>query len=147
MNVNVLKILQGTFLFTFSCDHDFSWLECFFFRNVWLLSAIQQLSDASNYSHHPDTDVFLASNLTFIFKYVSYSLSRAFSYPYRLINRYRRGIETCPQAKTSKSGREYVSSFFSDAFERRVWLSAESKILASTFGRFRLYGLMAFIFI
>ena len=32
-------------------------------------------------------------------------------------------------------------SFFSDASERRVWLSAESKILASTFERFRLYRL------
>ena len=33
------------------------------------------------------------------------------------------------------------SSLFSDASERRVWLSAESKILASTFGFFRLYRL------
>ena len=33
---------------------------------------------------------------------------------------------------------------FCDAFERRLWLSAESKILASTFGRFRLYRLRAF---
>ena len=33
------------------------------------------------------------------------------------------------------------SSLFFDASERRVWLSAESKILASTFGRFRLYKL------
>ena len=33
------------------------------------------------------------------------------------------------------------SSLFYDASERRVWLSAESKILASTFGRFRLYRL------
>ena len=32
------------------------------------------------------------------------------------------------------------SSFF-DAFERRVWLSAESKILALIFGDFRLYRL------
>ena len=32
-------------------------------------------------------------------------------------------------------------SLFSDASERRVWLSAESKILASTFGRFCLYRL------
>ena len=32
-------------------------------------------------------------------------------------------------------------SLFSDAAERRVWLSAESKILASTFGHFRLYRL------
>ena len=31
------------------------------------------------------------------------------------------------------------SSLFFDVSERRVWLSAESKILASTFGRFRLY--------
>ena len=28
------------------------------------------------------------------------------------IKRYRRGLETFPQAKTSKSGREYFSSFF-----------------------------------
>ena len=34
------------------------------------------------------------------------------------------------------------SSLFFDASERRVWLSAKSKILASTFGRFRLYRLM-----
>ena len=33
------------------------------------------------------------------------------------------------------------SSLFSDASARRVWLSTESKILASTFGRFRLYRL------
>ena len=33
------------------------------------------------------------------------------------------------------------SSLFYDASERRVWLSAESKILVSTFGRFRLYRL------
>ena len=32
------------------------------------------------------------------------------------------------------------SSLFSDASERRVWLSAESKILASTFGRFACIG-------
>ena len=35
----------------------------------------------------------------------------------------------------------YFLLFFSDASERRVSLSAESKILASTFGRFRLYRL------
>ena len=36
---------------------------------------------------------------------------------------------------------------FSDASERRVWLSAESKILASTFERFRLYRLrLTFLF-
>ena len=34
------------------------------------------------------------------------------------------------------------SSLFPDGSERRVWLSAESKILASTFGRFRLYRLI-----
>ena len=56
------------------------------------------------------------------------------------LNRYRRGLETCPQAKTSKNGHAYFLLFF-DASERRVWLSAESKILASTFGRFRLYRL------
>ena len=31
------------------------------------------------------------------------------------------------------------SSLFADTSERRVWLSAESKILASTFGRFRMW--------
>ena len=36
-----------------------------------------------------------------------------------LINRYRLGLETCPQAKTSKSGHA-ISSFFFDASERRV---------------------------
>ena len=55
-------------------------------------------------------------------------------------NRYRRGVETFPQAKTSKSGHA-IFSLFSDASERRVWLSAESKILAFTFERFRLYRL------
>ena len=34
------------------------------------------------------------------------------------------------------------SSLFSEASERRVLLSAESKILASTFGRIRLYRLI-----
>ena len=57
------------------------------------------------------------------------------------IDRYRRGLETCPQAKTSKSGHAIFFSF-SDASERRVWLSAESKIFASTFGRIRLYRLI-----
>ena len=55
------------------------------------------------------------------------------------LNRYRRGLETCPQAKTSKV--LLLSSLFSNASKRRVRLSAESKILASTFGRFRLYRL------
>ena len=49
--------------------------------------------------------------------------------------------DTGEDSKTSKSGREYFLLFFSDASERRVWLSAESKILASTFERFRLYRL------
>ena len=43
--------------------------------------------------------------------------------------------------KTSKTGHAIFISFFSDASERRVWLSAESKIHASTFGRFRMYRL------
>ena len=34
-------------------------------------------------------------------------------------NRYRRGLETCPQAKASKSGHAFFFSF-SDASERRV---------------------------
>ena len=51
-----------------------------------------------------------------------------------------RWLGTCPQAKMSKSGHAIFFSFF-DASERRVWLSPESKILASTFGRFRLYRL------
>ena len=45
-------------------------------------------------------------------------------------NRYRRGLETCQQAETSKSGHA-IFSLFSDASKRRVCLSAESKILAS----------------
>ena len=61
-----------------------------------------------------------------------------------LVNRYRRGLQTYPKAKTSKSGHAIFFSFFSDASERRVWLSAESKILASTFGRLRLYRLKTF---
>ena len=56
------------------------------------------------------------------------------------LNPYRRRLETCPQPKTSKSGHAIILSFF-DASERRVRLSAESKILASTFERFRLYRL------
>ena len=58
-----------------------------------------------------------------------------------VLNRYRRGLENCPLAITSKSGDAIFFSFFSDASERRVWLSAESEIVASTFGRFRLYRL------
>ena len=60
------------------------------------------------------------------------------------LNQYRRGLETCPQAKPFKSERSATtlfSSLFFDASERRVWLSAEFKILAFTFERFRLYGL------
>ena len=60
------------------------------------------------------------------------------------VNRYMRGLETCPQAKVFKSERSATtlfSSLFSDAPERRVWLSAESKILAFTFEHFRLYRL------
>ena len=57
-----------------------------------------------------------------------------------LVNRYRRGLETCPQAKSSKSVHAIFFSF-SDASERRGWLSAESKILASTFGQFHVYRL------
>ena len=56
------------------------------------------------------------------------------------LNRYRRGLETCPQAK-SPNVDALFSSLFSDASEQRVWLSAKSKILASTFGSFRLYWL------
>ena len=39
-----------------------------------------------------------------------------------------------------------LSSLFSNASERRVRLSAESKILASTFGHFRLYRLKCICF-
>ena len=31
---------------------------------------------------------------------------------FQIINRYRRGLKTCPQAKTSKSGRAIFFSFF-----------------------------------
>ena len=48
----------------------------------------------------------------------------------RLVNRRKR-----PKVDT------LFSSLFSEASERRVWLSAESKILASTFRLFRLYRL------
>ena len=44
------------------------------------------------------------------------------------LNRYRRVLETCTQAKAFKSFTRF-SSFFSGASEQRVWLSAESKIL------------------
>ena len=57
------------------------------------------------------------------------------------INRYRRELETCSQAKTLKSERTTTtlfSSLFSDESERRVWLSAKSKILAFTFESFGL---------
>ena len=37
----------------------------------------------------------------------------------KIINRYSRGLETCPQAKTFKSG-QAIFFFFSDASERRV---------------------------
>ena len=57
------------------------------------------------------------------------------------LDRYRRGLETCPQAKMSKSWHAIFFSF-SDASERQVRLSGESKILASIFGRFRVYRLM-----
>ena len=40
-----------------------------------------------------------------------------------------------------KNRREYFLPLFSDAAERRVWLNAESKILASTFVQIRLYRL------
>ena len=46
------------------------------------------------------------------------------------------------RSKVNAAQPRYFLFFFSDASERRVWLSAESKILASTFGRFRLYRLM-----
>ena len=59
---------------------------------------------------------------------------------YSNINRYKRGLETCPQANLYQSGREYFL-LFSDASKRRVWLSAESKILASTLVQIRLYRL------
>ena len=65
-------------------------------------------------------------------------------YQDKRLDRYRRGLKTCPQAKTSKS-EHAIFFFFSDTSERRVWLSAESKILASTFGRFRLYRLIKVI--
>ena len=57
-------------------------------------------------------------------------------------NRYRRRLETCPQANLHQSGREYFLFLFSNASERPVWLSAESKILASTLVQIRLYRLI-----
>ena len=68
----------------------------------------------------------------------------------KCLNRYRRGLETCPKVKTFKNERSATtlfSSLFSDESERPVWLSAESKILASTFGRFRLYRLIIAFYI
>ena len=47
--------------------------------------------------------------------YIKYKFSKS-----NHINRYRRGLETRPQAKTSKSGHAIFFSFFSNAFERRV---------------------------
>ena len=35
-----------------------------------------------------------------------------FNEKFKDLNRYRRGLETCPQAKTSKSGRAIFFSFF-----------------------------------
>ena len=58
-----------------------------------------------------------------------------------VFKRNRRGLETCPQAKMSKSGHAIFFSFLRRS-ERRVSLSAESKILASTFGHFHLYRLV-----
>ena len=37
----------------------------------------------------------------------------------KIFNRYKRGLETCPQAKTSKSGHVIFFSFF-----RRVWATS-----------------------
>ena len=42
----------------------------------------------------------------FVFQFSAYDLKLCD------LNRYRRGLETCPQAKTSKSGREYFVLFF-----------------------------------
>ena len=66
--------------------------------------------------------------------------------PETSLNLYRRGLETCSQVKMFKSERSATifSSLFSDASERRVWLSAESKILAFTFEPFRLNRLRHF---
>ena len=54
----------------------------------------------------------------------------------RLVHRRKRSKEKAAPSR-------YFLLFFAEASERRVWLSAESKILASTFGRFRLYRLTA----
>ena len=46
---------------------------------------------------------------------------------YKMLNRYRRGLETCPQAKRFKSERSATTLFTSiiyNASERGVWLSA-----------------------
>ena len=69
---------------------------------------------------------------------------------FRSLSRYRRGLETCPQAKTFKSERSATtlfSSLFSDASERRVWLSFESQILAFTFERFCLYRFISIFYL
>ena len=49
-----------------------------------------------------------------------------------VLNRYRRGLETSPQAKTSKSGHS-IFFYFSDASERRVWLSEITRVHFWTF--------------
>ena len=93
-------------------------------------------------SFYYDSDVFCRISSRFNLQWF-YRLKLSYKHwcdDHRPLNRYRRGLETCPHAKTSKSGHAIFFSF-SDASERRLSLSTESKILASTFGRFRLYRL------
>ena len=56
------------------------------------------------------------------------------------LNRYRENSKLVPTRKRPKVDASIFLLFF-DASERREWISAESKILASTFGRCRLYRL------
>ena len=62
-------------------------------------------------------------------------------------NRYRRGLETCPQAKTFKSERS-ATTLFSCFFFRRVRATSMTQRrvekLAFTFERFRLYRFTIF---
>ena len=55
----------------------------------------------------------------------------------KFLNRYKRGLETCPQAKTSKSGHAILFSFFSTRLSDEY--DSVPRLLASTFGRFRLF--------
>ena len=54
---------------------------------------------------------FLCFLSNWAIRYINFLREKQFNWNL-CFNRYRRGLETCPQAKTSKSGREYFLLFF-----------------------------------